>query len=97
MARIHDERPLTDTALPEPTDELSVRWAAGQSEARPAAPAQPHPAAASSSSSTAPTASGDRDPEQEPPSRESSTGPDPDAPGEGIVREEEPAEPNEPG
>ena len=87
MARIHDQRPLTDTPLPEPADELSVRWDAGQTEARPAAPAQSHPVPAA--------ASGDREPE--PLSQESPTTPDPDSPGEGIVREEEPAEPNEPG
>ena len=101
MARIHDPRPLADDGPAFVGDELSVRWAAGQPEARPAAPARAHSlqplGGRGPGGRSVVTASGDREPQPDTPSRESPTGPDPDAPGEGVVREDEPAEPNEPG
>ena len=101
MARIHDHRPLADVSSPLLVDELSVRWDAGQSEARPAAPARTHSARLapprSPHAAAAPRASDERDPDPDAPSQEPQRTPDPDAPGEGVVREEEPAEPNEPG
>lgn len=101
MARIHDSRPLAGHPPVLVVDELSVRWGAGQPEARPAAPARSHsqrtlPGRGPGGRSVV-AASGDREPQPDTPSRESPTGPDPDAPGDGVVREEEPAEPNEPG
>lgn len=104
MARIHDPRPLAGQTAPGPLDELGVRWGAGQPEARPAAPARSHalprlrsrPQLAWPPPSASASASGDREPEPESPSQEP-TGPDPNAPGEGVVRDEPPAEPNEPG
>ncbi len=104
MARIHDPRPLAGDGPAFVRDELSVRWGAGQPEARPAAPARAHSLPSLPSlrgrgqgARSVVTASGEREPQPESPSRESPTGPDPDAPGEGVVHDDEPAEPNEPG
>ena len=91
MARIHDVRPVPEEREPVRGDERAVRLDAGQADARPARPAQPH---------GSPSAGGGAPPERgsEPaPSAAPAAAPDPDAPGEGIVHDEEPAEPNEPG